>query len=81
MAPIAGMEFLGMHDQARRAARRVPAYLITDVRNPLFLVDDEIVDRVEIFRLGLSRQVRRRVPIDPAVVHVDVEVGAPPPAE
>ena len=54
---------------------------IADVRDPLLLVDDEVVDGVEILGPCLPRQIFRRVPIVPAIVHVDVQVGASPFAE
>ena len=49
---------------------------IADVRDSLLLVDDEVIDDVEIFGPRLSREVLRRVPIVPAIVHVHVEIGA-----
>ena len=82
MAPEAGVKFLGVHDQHAVAARRVRIGAeIADVRDPLLLVDDEIVDDVEILGPRLPREVVGRVPIGAAVIHVDVQVGAAPRAE
>ena len=53
---------------------------VADVRNALLLVDDEVFDDVEAFGLGLELEVRRSISIGAAVVHVDVQIAAPPAA-
>ena len=52
-----------------------------DVGDALFLVDDQVLDDVEILGLRLPREVRGRVAVMAAVVHVHVQVGADPVAE
>ena len=56
-----------------RAAARLE---IADVRDPLFLVDEQVVDDVEVFRVLLREQRLRRAAVVAAVVHVHVQVGA-----
>ena len=48
-----------------------------DVREPLLLVDNQVVDQIQILGARLLGEVRRRIPIEPAVVHVNVKVAAP----
>src|SRR5689334_15453390 len=77
MTPVARVIFLAVQDQRAVAARRVGGRPeVSDVRNALLLVDDEVVDNVEVLGPRLPCQVLRRVPIMPSVVHVDVQVRA-----
>ena len=82
MAPVAGVVLLVVLDAAssrvetgsrlRREARHV--------RDPLLLVDDQVLDDVQVLGLGLRAQARRVVAVGAAVVHVHVQVAAPPAA-
>src|SRR6185295_5502780 len=49
---------------------------VTDVGNPLLLVDDEIVDDVQVLGAHLPSQCVRTGLIVPTVIHVHVQVGA-----
>ena len=51
---------------------------IVYVGNALFLVDDQIEDEIEIFRVRLFRQLFRRHAINAAIIHVDMNVAAAP---
>ena len=48
---------------------------VADVRDALFLVDEQVVDDVEVFRVLLREQAFRRVAVVAAVIHVHVQVG------
>ena len=51
-----------------------------DVRDALLLVDDQVLDDVEVLGFRLCAQPRRVVAVGAAVVHVNVQVAAPPAA-
>ena len=77
--PIAGVELLAVEQQHAAGRRRVDSRQEgADVRDPLLLVDDQVVDEIEPFGARLLRQICGRVAVTAAVVHVDVEVAAPP---
>ena len=79
VAPIAGVEFLAVNHQRPGLRCRVnPDPAVGDVGEALLLVHDEILDNVQILRLRLQHQVRRRVAEVSPVVHVHVHVRAHP---
>ena len=79
VAPEAGVELLPMHEKEERRRHRVGRRPEGgDVGDALLLVDDQVLDEVEAFGHGLEGQVRRRVAVVTAVVHVHVQVAAPP---
>ena len=79
VSPIAGVEFLAMQDQQAIRGRRIRIRAkARDVGEALLLVDDQVVDQIEIFGLALLGEMARRVAIEAAVVHVHVQVAAPP---
>ena len=79
MAPEAGMEFLACRCTSCPGSGCILARPEnSDVRHALFLVHDQVVDDVQVFGLGLLRQVIRRIAVLATVVHVHVQVGAAP---
>jgi len=82
VAPETRVEFLRVEDRApaARGIRAAARPVIRDVRDALFLVDDQVVDDVEVFCVGLRQQRLRRAPVVAAVVHVHVQVGGEEPA-
>ena len=77
VSPVARVIFLAVQDEDAVSTRRVRiGPEVADVRDPLFLVHDQIVDDIEVFRARLPGEIFGRVPIVAAVVHVDVKVGA-----
>ena len=51
---------------------------IRNIGNALFLVDDQVEDDIEIFSARLLDEVRGRVSVGAAVIHVHVHVAANP---
>ena len=81
VTPDTGVKFLGVPEQQRGARYRIGVRSeIGDIGNPLFLVDDQILDNVQILGPRLKREMRRGVAVGAAVVHVHVDVAAPPAA-
>ena len=79
VAPVAGVEFLAVnHQRAGLRGRVNPDPAEGDVGYALLLVHEQILDNVEILRLRLQDQVRRRVAVVSAVVHVHVHIRAHP---
>ena len=63
---------MSMRGRDRAGSRRL--------RHATLLVHDEVLDNMEILRLGLERESLRVVAVGAAVVHVDVEIAAVPAA-
>jgi hypothetical protein len=83
VAPETRVVFLRVEEEPL-AARRIglAARLeIRDVRDPLFLVDEQVVDDVEVLGVLLRKQRFRRGAVVAAVVHVHMEVGRKETAE
>src|SRR5437762_12991276 len=79
MSPVAGVKFLPMQQQIGSSRSRIEACAeVCNVRNTLFLVDDEILDDREIFRCRLRHQVPGRIPISSSIVHVNVYICTDP---
>ena len=74
MPPEARVVLLCMqeHAFAARGIRVRPEVL--DVRNALFLVDDQVLHHVEVFGRGLREHSPGRVVVVTSVVHVHVQV-------
>ena len=79
MAPIARVELLAVKQQkiSARHGVRVGSE-VRDVGDALLLVHYKILDDVQVLGLALEREMLRRVAVRPAVVHVHVEIPAPP---
>src|SRR5204863_2439071 len=75
MSPITAVKFLCLHQQHFVFAQRQGTEL-RDVRNALFLVDDQVVDGIQMFGTCLFDQILRSVVIVPTIIHVDMQVGA-----
>jgi hypothetical protein len=75
MSPIIGMKFLCLHQQHVVFTQRLGSEL-RDVRNALFLVDDQVVDRIQVFGTCLFDQILRSVVIVPTIIHVHMQIGA-----
>jgi hypothetical protein len=75
--PETRVVLLRMKQQARpaRRVRRAARLEVTDVRNALFLVDEQVVNDVEVLGVLLCKQRFRRAAVVAAVVHVHVQVG------
>jgi hypothetical protein len=81
VAPETGVELLIVQDDRPRSGDGVRlAGEIRDVRHPALFVDDQVLDQVQVFRLGHRPEARRIGPVVSAIVHVHVEVARPPPA-
>ena len=79
MSPVAGVEFLAVQHERIGPRGRIPAMAcVGDVRDALLLVDDQVVDDRESSARGLQRQVRGRVAVGAAVVHVHMDIAADP---
>src|SRR4029077_19142971 len=79
VSPVARVKLLAVRDDERVRRNRIRIRSEThDVWKPLLLVHDEVVNEVEIFGRGLLEQVPRRISVRAAVIHVHVEVAAPP---
>ena len=77
VAPEARVVLLRVEEHAL-AARRVGGAArleVADVRDALFLVDEQVVDDVEVLGVLLREQGLRRAAVVAAVVHVHVQVG------
>src|SRR5207247_8144650 len=75
MSPIAAVKFLCLHQQHVVFTQR-PRSELRDVRNALFLVDDQVVDGVQVFGTTLFDQSLRRVWILPSTIDVGMLIGA-----
>src|SRR5216684_6247949 len=79
MPPIAGMEFLSVKKQRGRRRCRIGARSeVSNIWNPLLLVDDQVLDNREVFRFRLLNHVLRSVAVGASIVHVDVNVSTHP---
>ena len=79
VSPDARMKLLRVHQQERCGGYRIGVRAeVGNVRNPLLLVHDQILDDVQILGARLECEMTRRVAIGAAVVHVDMHVPAPP---
>ena len=79
MTPVAGVVLLAVqHDVLRSRCRVDAAAAVRDVRNALFLVDDQRIDDIQVLGLGLQHEMRRIVAIKAAIVHVHVGIAADP---
>ncbi len=77
--PVAGVEFLSVKKQRGRGGCRVGVRPeVCNVRNPLFFVDDQVLDNREILRLRLLNHVLRSVAVCAPIVHVDMNVTTHP---
>ncbi len=82
MAPEARVEFLRVDDGHSVAARGVGIRTkVTDIGDPLLLVDDQVVNHVQVLGARLPSEILGGVPIGAAVIHMNVQVGAAPFAE
>ena len=78
VTPEAGVVLLAVEKQRVARGRRVEtAGEVGDVGHPLFLVDDQALDHMNVFGLRLANQPSRIVAVGAAVVHVDVKIAAP----
>src|SRR5579885_2919928 len=79
VSPIARVKLLPLHQHRFPIPglnpRRHPKIL---VRNPLFLVHDQLVDYFQPFRLRLPPQMTRIIPVCPCVIHVHMQVRSHP---
>ena len=75
MSPITAVKFLCLHQQHVVLTQRLGREL-RDVRNALFLVDDQVVDCIQMFGTCLFDQILRSVVIVPTIIHVDMQIGA-----
>ena len=79
MTPVAGVEFLAVQDQEPIGRCRIDVGAKSgDVGKSLLLVYDQVRDQIQVFGAALLGEVLRRVAIQAAVVHVHVQVAAPP---
>src|ERR1043166_4021442 len=77
--PPRGMVLLVVLDDGARGRNRVGRGTEErHVGNPLFLVYDQVLHHVQVLRFGLLAKGMRVGAVGPAVIHVDVEVSAPP---
>ena len=81
VAPDAGVKLLRVHKQERGGRYRIRVGAeVGDVRNPLLLVHNQILDDMQVLGARLEREMLRRVAVGATVVHVHVHVPAPPAA-
>ena len=79
MPPRAGVKLLPVQDEQTIGGGGIGVGAeACDIGKALLLVDDQVVHDIEVFRLCLGCEVRRRVAIQTAVIHVHVQVAAPP---
>src|SRR5712692_533693 len=79
MAPVAGVKFLSVQDKLLDGGSLIQARsTFVNVREPLLLIDDQIVHDLQIFGLRCTHEVIGSVVVRAAIVHVHVEVAAYP---
>src|SRR6516162_5809677 len=79
MAPVTSVKFLALKDEGWGIRDGVGfGAEVSDIRDALLLVDDEIFNDRKILGRGLGDQVHRRISVSTAVVHVNVNISADP---
>ena len=79
MPPVARVVLLVVGDDGAGGGHRIgPAQEPLHVRNPLLLVHDQIFHDVDVLGLCLEAEARGIIPVMAAVIHVHVQVAAPP---
>src|ERR1700720_1572363 len=79
VSPITRVKFLAVYDQHILIALDLPLS-IRNIWKALLFIDDEIVDDLQVFRLGLILKIRGLVHISASIVHVYMQVAADPSA-
>ena len=79
MTPIAGMEFLALHDQDVGIAILIIAEIHKGhVRKALLFIYREFMNDLQAFGFALLHETCWIVAVGSAVIHVDVKVGSYP---
>src|SRR5207247_2415541 len=77
VAPEGRVELLVVADERLRVGGGIEAAReVGEVGDALLLVDDQALDHLHVLGFGLEPQGGRGRAVDPAVVHVDVQVAA-----